>query len=141
MTETEKYHRETKEVARFELLPGVFLLQTIEEYGYPSKGISSYNSHDLEGLGATEIEQLSTLAKLLQNLPESGALDFEESELEEFLKEWASETAEEAELPFTFTNSHGKTETYTPASLWEASGSCSEWEESAQYGYDYGWNI
>lgn len=99
-----------------------------------------YKTHDLEGLGGG-VEGLSQLAHILTHLPEDGALELNQDELEELLKDWARDLAEDAELPFTFEDSNGRTQTYQPQSLWEASGSCSEWEQSAQEGYDYGWNV
>lgn len=126
-------------------LRGVILISETRSYGYenePEK-MSSYEGFDLAYVDGplTDIEQLAALADLLQHLPEDGAFSMDVDTLEEFLQEWASEIAEETELPFTYTNRDGEAQTYTPASLWEASGSCSEWEQSAQYGYDYGWNI
>ena len=127
--------------AQVELAAGVILVSQLIEGTYHNGTPYSYTSHTLEGLSDNELDNLAKLAIVLQNLPEDGALDFDIDELEEFIKEWASETAESAELPFTFTERDGSSSTYTPASLWEASGSCSEWEQSAQYGYDYGWNV
>lgn len=135
------YERKEEVVASVELGEGV-ILQTLKvDYTYNGKDHSSYNQHTLEGLSDVDIEALAQLAKVLKNLPEEGALDFDQEGLEDFLKDWAAEAAEGAELPFTYTDGYGSVQTYTPASLWEASGSCSEWEESAQEGYDYGWNI
>jgi hypothetical protein len=127
--------------AQFELAAGVTLVsQLIEGTSYDGKPFS-YTSHDLEGLSDNGLDDLAKLAIVLQNLPEEGALDMSADDLEDFLKDWARDLAEDAEVPFTFTSVGGKTNTYTPASMWEASGSCSEWEQSAQEGYDYGWNI
>jgi hypothetical protein len=127
--------------AQFELAAGVTLVSQLIEGTYHNGSPYSYTSHDLEGLSDNELDNLAKLAIVLQNLPEDGALDFDGGDLEEFIKEWAADTAESAELPFTFTDSAGTAQIYTPASLWEASGSCSEWEQSAQYGYDFGWNV
>jgi hypothetical protein len=143
-TERGKYVSTNTENGRA-TLRGVILISETRSYGYenePEK-MSSYQGFDLEYVDGklTDIEQLAALADLLQNLPEDGAFSMDVDTLEEFLQEWASEIAEGAELPFTYTNRDGEAQTYTPASLWEASGSCSEWEQSAQYGYDYGWNI
>jgi CubicO group peptidase (beta-lactamase class C family) len=101
----------------------------------------TYDQHDLQGLSDEAFDDLGKIAVILQNLPEGGALDMSADDLEDFLKDWARDLAEDAEVPFTFTSVGGKTNTYTPASMWEASGSCSEWEQSAQEGYDYGWNV
>lgn len=126
--------------AQVELAAGVTLVSQLVEGTYHNGTPYSYTNHELEGLSDNGIDNLAKLAIVLQNLPEDGALDFDREELEEFVKEWASDVAEQAELPFTFTDSEGKSQTYTPASLWESSGGC-EWEQSAQYGYDYGWNV
>jgi multidrug efflux pump subunit AcrA (membrane-fusion protein) len=65
----------------------------------------------------------------------------EEDEVElECLEEEAQELAEELEIEFVYTRADGTIRTYTPAAFWEPSGGC-EWVESAQWGYDYGWNI
>lgn len=100
----------------------------------------TYDNHDLQGLSGEAFDDLGKIATTLQNLPEEGALDMSADDLEDFLKDWARDLAEDAEVPFTFTSVGGKTNTYTPASMWESSGSC-EWETSAQEGYDYGWNV
>lgn len=126
--------------AQVELAGGVILQATTVQYTYHNGTTTEYKSHDVEGL-ADGLPGLAQLATALQSLPADGALDMDYEELLEFLMEWASDTAEQLEVPFTFTDRDGDTNTYTPAALWEASGSCSEWEQSAQYGYDYGWNI
>lgn len=84
--------------------------------------------------GMSDIEALSLFAKALEYAESIGEGSFLSR-----LEDWAQELAEECEIPFTYM-AEGKERTYTPASMWEASGGC-EWEESAQYGYDYGWNI
>lgn len=145
MTERGKYVSNWVENARMALGGGVILLQGTRSYGYenePEK-MTSYEQLDIEfedHIAPDGISQLAALAVTLKNLPEDGAFDKDYDSLLEYVMEWASETAEEAEVPFTFTDVQGKINTYTPASLWEASGGC-EWEESAQYGYDYGWNV
>lgn len=59
----------------------------------------------------------------------------------ELLEDMATTYAEENEVYFTYRRAdQGQPRQYTPESFWEASGGC-EWEESAQYGYDYGWDI
>lgn len=119
---------------------GVVFLKTLTEGLSYNGSPFSYHGYDLEGLEGEDLAQLAQLATVLQNLPEDGALDLSQGELEDYIKEWAADTAEGAELPFTYTDSVGKAQTYTPASLWESSGGC-EWETSAQEGYDYGWNV
>ncbi len=128
-------------VEQVELAAGISLVKNRYVGTYHNGTPYSYEGHTLEGLSDNALDNLSKLALVLQNLPEGGALILDEDELEDFIKDWAAETAEDAELPFTFTDRDGRSQTYTPASLWEASGSCSEWEESAQEGSDYGWNI
>ena len=129
----------TTKLAEFDLGQGLTLIQQRRDYIYCGSAYA-YLDHDLEGLTGEDIEQLAKLAAVLKNLPEDGALDFNRDELESYLKDWAAECAEYAELPFTYTTDDGDTNTYTPASLWESSGGC-EWEQSAQIGYDYGWNV
>lgn len=99
----------------------------------------SYDTHTFEGLG-DGVEALSNLALLLKNIPDEGALYLDANDLEDLLKDWARDIAEDAELPFTFEDRDGRTQTYSPASLWEASSGC-EWEQSSQEGYTHGWNI
>lgn len=139
-----KYVSTTAENAHI-TIRNVILISETRSYGYenePEK-MSNYECLDIGYVNGplSDIEQLAALGDLLQHLPEEGAFSMDVDTLEDFLKEWASEVAEGAELPFTFTDRDGQAQTYSPASLWEASGSCSEWEQSAQYGYDYGWNI
>lgn len=142
-TERGKYINTTTENGRI-TLRDVILISETRSYGYenePEKQ-SSYQDFNIAFVDGAlnDIQQLAAFADLLANLPEDGAFSMDADTLERFLKEWASEVAEGAELPFTFTDSAGTSQTYTPASLWEASGGC-EWEQSAQYGYDYGWNV
>uniref|UniRef100_A0AAU6VZM0 Uncharacterized protein n=2 Tax=unclassified bacterial viruses TaxID=12333 RepID=A0AAU6VZM0_9VIRU len=91
-----------------------------------------YQTYDLEGLSDHAVVALSELAAILKTAEDDAIIDY--------LKDYARDLAEDAELPFTFEDADGDTQTYTPASLWESSGGC-EWETSAQEGYDYGWNI
>lgn len=138
-----KYINTTTENGRI-TLRDVILISETRSYGYenePEKQ-SKYECFDIAFVDGdlNDIQQLAAFADLLANLPQDGAFSMDADTLEEFLKEWASEVAEGAELPFTFTDSAGTSQTYTPASLWESSGSC-EWETSAQYGYDFGWNV
>lgn len=65
----------------------------------------------------------------------------EEDEVEiEALEEEAADLAERLEIEFVYVRADGTERKYTPQAFWEPSGGC-EWEESAQYGYDYGWNL
>jgi hypothetical protein len=127
------------ETGRVVLLGSISLIAQTVTYDLYNGGTASYNNHTFEGLG-DGVEALSNLAVLLKNIPEDGALDLSADDLEDLLKDWARDISEDAELPFTFEDRDGDTNTYTPASLWESSGSC-EWETSAQEGYDYGWNV
>lgn len=63
----------------------------------------------------------------------------DEGELEA-LEEEAADLAESLDIEFVYVRADGTERKYTPQALWEPSGGC-EWEESAQYGYDYGWDI
>lgn len=142
MTER-KYISTSTETGRVVLDGGVIFITEDRHYGWDDKPPNTYKGHSVEFTGdvsGDSIAELAQLAIAMKNLPEDGALDLSYEELLEFFKEWASETAEEAELPFTFTDREGDTSTYTPAAMWESSGGC-EWETSAQYGYDYGWDI
>lgn len=56
------------------------------------------------------------------------------------LEDRASDMAEELEIEFVYTRADGTVRKYYPQAFWEPSGGC-EWVESAQYGYDYGWNV
>lgn len=56
----------------------------------------------------------------------------------EALEEYLAEAAEDLEIVVSY-QKEGRERRYTPQAHWEPSG-C-EWEESAQYGYDYGWDI
>lgn len=58
----------------------------------------------------------------------------------ERLEEDASELAESLEIEFVYVRADGTERKYTPQAFWEPSGGC-EWQESAEYGYHYGWNI
>lgn len=124
---------------QFDLGHGLTLVKQEVNGSWANGQLYSYNQHDLE-TDLDGIELLAALAAVLKKLPEDGVLDFDQDDLESFLQDWAADLAEQEELPFTYEKADGTTNTYTPASLWEASGGC-EWEESAQYGYDYGWNL
>lgn len=58
----------------------------------------------------------------------------------ERLEEDAVELAESLEIEFVYVRADGTERKYTPQAFWEPSGGC-EWEESAQYGVDYGWQV
>ena len=63
----------------------------------------------------------------------------DEGEIES-LEEEAAELAESLEIEFVYVRADGIERKYTPQAFWEPSGGC-EWEESAKYGIDYGWQI
>lgn len=120
----------------------IIVVKLKRTYGYENEpeNHTSYEQYSLEFTDSGDVVQLSVIAKFLSDLPEGGVFGMDEEDLEDFVRDWAESLAESAELPFTYTDIHGSRSTYTPQSLWESSGSC-EWETSAQYGYDYGWNI
>lgn len=138
------YINNTTELARELLVDGLYLTVDKHEYGYSDKPLNTYERLSLDFTEAKgDIEQLSILALALNSLKDDGVYlgGRDAEEVEDVLRDWATDTAESAELPFTYTDRDGDSQTYSPAALWEASGSCSEWEQSAQEGYDYGWNI
>jgi hypothetical protein len=134
-----KMARTEIETGRVALSSEVTLIAQTVNGTYYNDTPYTYDTHTLEG-DVVGISGLANLAAILKNLPDEGALDLDALDLEDFLKDWARDIAEDAEVPFTFEDRDGDVQTYTPQSLWESSGSC-EWETSAQEGYDYGWNI
>lgn len=142
MTER-KYVSTSTETGRVVLDGGVIFIAEDRAYGWDDKPLNNYKGYSVEftdDVAGNSIAELAQLAVAMKNLPEEGVFDLDYDELLEYFKEWAAETAEEAEVPFTFTDRDGDSNTYSPAALWESSGGC-EWETSAQEGYDYGWNI
>lgn len=106
----------------------------VERYSYKTIDVTE---------GATDLESLNNVRIVLEALAQLTELTFAGEDLESLIdtiEEQASELAEELEIHFIYDRDGSKRE-YTPRSLWEPSGSCSEWEESAQEGYDYGWQI
>jgi vacuolar-type H+-ATPase subunit E/Vma4 len=79
-----------------------------------------------------KVEKLRELVAKLESEEDEGEL--------ECLEEEAVDLAEALEIEFIYTRKDGKERRYSPQAFWEPSGGC-EWVESAQYGYDYGWNI
>ena len=63
----------------------------------------------------------------------------DEGEIES-LEEEAAELAESLEIEFVYVRADGTERKYTPQAFWEPSGGC-EWQESAEYGVDYGWGV
>lgn len=125
------------ETGRTLLLDGVYLVDVTITYDMYSGGTATYDTHRLDGLDDNAVVALSELAAILKVVDN---IDVDGIDLEDYLKDYARDLAEDAELPFTFEDSYGSSQTYTPASLWESSGGC-EWETSAQEGYDFGWNV
>lgn len=120
------------ETGRVLLVGGVELVSITVNGTYYNDTPYTYDTYQLDGLADNAVEALSQIAAILK--------DIDDEDVEDYLKDYARDLAEDHELPFTYEDSYGSTQTYTPASLWESSGSC-EWETSAQEGYDYGWNI
>lgn len=76
----------------------------------------------------------------LQELYEEIVKCEDEGELES-LEDEAADLAESLDIEFVYVRKEdGAERRYTPQSMWEASGDCS-WEQSAEYGYDYGWDV
>jgi len=120
------------ETGRVVLLGDIELVSITVNGTYYNDTPYTYDTYQLDGLSDNAVVALSELAAILKVV--------EDEDIEDYLKDYARDLAEDAELPFTFEDRDGDTQTYTPASLWESSGGC-EWETSAQEGYDYGWNI
>lgn len=116
--------------------------QTVSYTNYKGEP-ASFETDTIEGLSTDgSIGDLALLALVLKHYPEQGALHLDGEQLESLLREYAQELAEDLEVPFLYEDRDGSRQEYTPKSMWEASGSCSdEWEQSAQEGYDYGWGI
>jgi hypothetical protein len=94
---------------------------------------------EVEGLDdANDVVALSQLRVALEDYAAREAT-VENKTIIAQLQYIAAEIAEDLEIPFIYSHA-GVTREYTPAAAWEASGGC-EWEESAQEGYDYGWDI
>lgn len=134
-----KMSRTETETGRVALSSEVTLISQTVNGTYYNNTPYTYDNHTLEG-DVVGISGLANLAAVLKSLPEGGALDLGYEDLLDFLKDWARDIAEDAEVPFTFEDRDGDVSTYTPQSMWESSGGC-EWETSAQEGYDYGWNL
>lgn len=86
-----------------------------------------------------QLERLQKHTAELHELHDKLTAATDEGEIEE-LEEEAAELAEELKIYFIYKRNDGTKRTYTPEAFWEPSGGC-EWVESAQYGYDYGWDI
>lgn len=92
--------------------------------------VEIFNSTDM-----TDLEEVSALVAILLKADAIG-----DEKTVDRLELYIGEICEDAELPFAYTRGSGQVRKYTPASDWEPSYSC-EWEQSAEYGLDYGWNI
>ncbi len=136
--------KETKTILEVIVLGGVELRNVLSEIEYTAHGTGelqtySYKNLDFDGGG---LEALNNARILLETLSKLEDFTFAEHCLEdliEVLEEQAADIAEELEIAFIY-DRDGSTREYTPQAFWEASGSC-EWEESAQYGSDYGWDV
>lgn len=136
--------KETKTTLEVIVLGGVELRNVRIDYEYTPYGQTEpqayhYTRLEFDGEG---LEALNNVRILLETLSKLEDFTFAEHCLEdliEVLEEQAADIAEELEIAFIY-DRDGSTREYTPQALWEASGSC-EWEESAQYGSDYGWDV
>ena len=115
---------------------------------YEGKEVTSvWNYKTFKGEGLEQLNNLRVALEYLAQLDEDSeeakallvATGYDVEDLIERFEEEAGEVAEELEIAFIYQGSSGTRE-YTPAAFWSASGGC-EWEESAQYGYDYGWDV
>lgn len=89
----------------------------------------------LDGKSVNEYaNDLPFMARLVATLEQS---ELDEGDRES-LEELATELAEELEIYFVY-QYEGKERKYSPQAFWEPSN-C-EWAQSAQEGYDYGWDI
>ncbi len=57
----------------------------------------------------------------------------------EYFEEALSYVSEYLEVELSY-QLEGRSRTYTPVANWESSSSC-EWETSAEYGVDFGWDV
>lgn len=100
-----------------------------EDYSYTK------NTMFLDGKDSSEYPRdLPFMARLVATL-EQPELDEGDREA---LEELAAELAEELEIYFAYQH-EGKERKYSPQAFWEPSN-C-EWAQSAQEGYDYGWDV
>lgn len=136
--------REILSVEKFPVGNTTLSLETVQyTWGKPPYTQYQELDVDLEGVADDSIAVLNAYRAALEAVSRAddtlqiGHLG--QDDIFETLKESAAEVAEEAGVVFVFDNDGSKSE-YTPASLWEESGSC-EWETSAQEGYDYGWDL
>lgn len=115
---------------------------------YEGKEITSvWTYQTFKGEGLEQLNNLRLALEYLSQLDENSeeadalllATGYGVESMIDRLEEEAGEVAEVLEIAFIYEGSSGKRE-YTPAAFWSASGGC-EWEESAQYGSDYGWNV
>lgn len=97
----------------------------------------TYKTIFLDSVWYYEVE--STVANLARVTATLEQLSEENEEHRGDLEDIAATMAEDLEVEFVY-QIDGRERKYTPQAFWEPSGGC-EWEESAQYGYDYGWDI
>lgn len=107
------------------------------EYTRPDGSKGSYKTYFFDNQWFGEVEStVGTLARLTATLEQDNLSE----NFREAVEEKAAEVAEYLEVEFVYINPHSGTRRYTPEVFWEASGGC-EWEESAQWGSDYGWDV
>ena len=141
-----------KELSRFEVvLAGVTFFKRQYTCTYQWNGAEpvtyEYTEIDAQGEGLELLNNYRILLEYVSTHAEDDdvkafleAFDYDSAEqFVETYEEYAADVAEGLEIAFVYERDGARRE-YTPQSFWEASGGCS-WEESAQYGYDYGWNI
>lgn len=122
-------------------------------------GVSSYNqrkylSFELENKSYKDNKEAMAVAarmiKVLENLDQISDDEIDlmsanysgDSVIEafrEYFEEALSDISEYLEVELSY-QLEGRARTYTPAANWESSSSC-EWETSAEYGVDFGWDL
>ncbi|WCO82030.1 hypothetical protein vBPpSSYP_48 [Pseudomonas phage vB_PpS_SYP] len=100
--------------------------------------VAGYGNTERTFLIPNNISDVEFLALIVKAIEYAALINDEEAE--ETFKEFAADIAEDLEVLFVYTRGDGKVNTYSPASMWESSSGC-EWEQSAEYGYHYGWNV
>lgn len=136
--------KETKTVLEVIVLGGVELRNVRIDYEYTPYGQTEpqsyhYTQFEVDGEGLEELNNIRIVLETLAKLEEFSFAEHGLEEMIDVLEEQASDVAEELEIAFIY-DRDGTSREYTPQAFWEASGSC-EWEESAQYGSDYGWDV
>lgn len=78
------------------------------------------------------------VAKLAEYLVKADAQ--QDTHTVDLLEMYVADICNDCDLPFMYTRGSGKVRKFTPIGDWQPSYGC-EWEQSAQEGYDYGWDI